>query len=78
MRQATQPVAIPVNHLIISPQFLGTPVFSPFTQTRFLLLSFTASAAIQQFSIQAFLCLAWFCYGKYLARADHGQRMSDY
>jgi len=77
MGQATQPVPIPVNHLIIAPQFLGTPVFSSFTQTRFFAPLVTASTAIQQFSIQAVLRLVWFCYGKYLARADHGQPMID-
>ena len=65
MRPATQPVPIPANHLIIRPQFLGTPVFNTYTQTRFLQLFVSASAAIQQFSIQAVLRHAWSCCGNY-------------
>ena len=77
MRQATQPVPIPVNHLIITPQFLGTPVFSLFTQTRFSLLSLPLQPHLQQFSIQVFLRLARFCYGIYWCELTDGRRVSD-
>jgi len=57
MRPATQSVPIPVNHLIISPQFLGTPVFSSFTQTRFLLLSLPLHPQFNSFRSRLFCTL---------------------
>lgn len=63
MRQATQPVPIPVNHLNISPQFLGTPVFSSFSQTRFLLLSLPLQPQLNSFQSRLFCTLLGIAMG---------------